>query len=159
MFLFNEFYHNRLDIARFNYGILTLLPKIQGADKLQAYRPICLINVILKVFTKVLNYRAIRVADKTISEFQTTFIKGRFILDGVVSLHETLHEIHRSKASAVMFKVDFEKAYDKLDKNFLFQVLAMKGFPEQYIDWVKKVVNDGKVAVMVNDQLGPILKL
>jgi hypothetical protein len=157
MVLFNEFYLRKLDISRFNYGFITLLPMVQGADKLQAFRPIALINVILTFFTKVLNYRAARVADKVVSEFQTTFIKVRFILDGVVLLHETLHEIHRSKKAAVLFKVDFEKAYDKLDKDFLFEVLLMKGFPKLFVDWVNSVVNDG-VAVMVNDQLSPYFK-
>jgi hypothetical protein len=156
--LFNEFYYGRLDVSRFNYGMLTLLPKNQGADKLQAYRPIALINVILKIFTKVLNYRTIRVADKEISEFQTAFIEGRYILDGVVLLHETLHEIHRTKRFVVLFKVDFEKAYDKLDKDFQFHVILMKGFPVQLVEWVKKVVKDGSIAVMVNDQLGPYFK-
>jgi hypothetical protein len=64
--MFNDFYYGKFEITKFKYGLLSLLPKEKGADKLQAYRPICLLNVIFKIFTKVLNNRAILVADKCI---------------------------------------------------------------------------------------------
>jgi hypothetical protein len=39
---------------------------------------------------------------------------GRHILEGVVVLHETIHELYRKKLDGVLFKIDFEKAYDKV---------------------------------------------
>ena len=33
--LFNYFYHGKLDLVRFNYGVLTLLPNYVGAETLQ----------------------------------------------------------------------------------------------------------------------------
>ena len=41
-------------------------------------------------------------------------MQGRNIVDGVVALHETVHELHRKKLNGVIFKIDFEKAYDKV---------------------------------------------
>jgi hypothetical protein len=101
--LFIDFYNGSLDIKRFNYGIIILIAKGQGADKLQMYRPICLLNVIFKIFTKFLNNRAIALADKVTSSIQPAFIKGRFILDNVTVLHETLHYMHRRKKAGVFF--------------------------------------------------------
>ena len=48
-------------------------------------------------FTKVINNRASIVADKIITPVQTKFIKGRYILDGLVVLHELMHEVHEKK--------------------------------------------------------------
>lgn len=45
---------------------------------------------------------------------QTVFMPDRNILEGVVVLHEMLHEIHTKKLDGVVFKVDFKKAYDKV---------------------------------------------
>ena len=56
----------------------------------------------------------------------------RNILEGVVVLHETLHEIHTKKLDRVVFKVDFEKAYDKVKWPFLQQALRMKNFDEAW---------------------------
>lgn len=114
--------------------------------------------MIFKIFIKVLNNRAIGVVDKIIAPVQTSFIRGRYILDGVIVLHEVLHEVHRKKESVVFFKVDFEKAYDKINWDFLYFVMEKKGFPSKYIGWVKQTVERGKVAVMVNDQIGPFFE-
>jgi hypothetical protein len=107
--LFIDFYNGSLDIKRFNYGIIILIAKGQGADKLQMYRPICLLNVIFKNFTKVLNNRAIALADKVISSIQSAFINGRFILDNVTVLHETLHYMHRRKKLGFFSKLTLRK--------------------------------------------------
>lgn len=42
----------------------------------------------------------------------------RNILEGIVVLHETIHKLHRKKKDGVILKLDFEKAYDKV--NWLF---------------------------------------
>ena len=50
-----------------------------------------------KIFTKVLNNRILKVVDKLIGPSQTTFIPGRYIMEGVVILHEIIYELHRKK--------------------------------------------------------------
>ena len=62
--------------------------------KIQQYRTICLLNVSFKIFTKVAAIRINSVADHLISPTQTVFMRGRNILEGVVILHETVHELH-----------------------------------------------------------------
>jgi hypothetical protein len=76
-----------------------LLPKIKEANQIKQHRPICLLNVIYKIITKVLTIRLNVVISKMISVTQTTFIPGHFILDGVL----------------IVLKLDFEKAYDKVN--------------------------------------------
>ena len=68
------------------------------------------------------------IAHKVIRPTQSAFIPGRNILEGVVVLHETIHEMHRKKLDGVLFKIDFEKAYDKVNWAFLQQALRMKVF-------------------------------
>jgi hypothetical protein len=97
MSLFYEFYMGRLPIHSLNFGVITLLSKITDATRIQQYRPICLLNVSFKVFTKVLNNRILKVIDKLIGSSQTAFIPGRYIMEGVVILHETIHELLRKK--------------------------------------------------------------
>jgi hypothetical protein len=36
-------------------------------------------------------------------------------MEGVIVLHETIHELHRKKQSDLILKIDFEKAYDKIN--------------------------------------------
>jgi hypothetical protein len=79
------------------------------------FRPICLLNVCYKIITKVLNNRLSNCITKVISDNQFGFIKGRYILDGVVALHEIIHEVKKKKQDGIILKIDFEKAYDKVN--------------------------------------------
>lgn len=61
------------------------------------FRPVCLLNVSFKIFSNFLMKRVGRVPDKLIDKGQTAFIKGRYILDRVVILHETSHELRQKE--------------------------------------------------------------
>ncbi|WVZ54587.1 hypothetical protein U9M48_005361, partial [Paspalum notatum var. saurae] len=94
-----------------NFGVITLLPKMKEATKIQQYRPICLLNVSYKIFTKIM-----MVASKVVRLSQTAFMPGRNIMErGVIILHETIHEMQSKKLNGVILKIDFEKAYDKIN--------------------------------------------
>ena len=95
------------------------------------------------------------VADHLISPMQTAFMRGRNILEGVIILHETMHELHRKNQNGVIIKIDFKKAYDKVMWNFLLQTLRVKGFSPKWIGWIKSFVSGGSIAVNVNDEVGP----
>ena len=124
--MFRDLSKGDLPLFSLNFRVITLMPKVQEANVIQQYRPICLLNVSYKIFTKVATNRLSSVADKVVSSTQTAFIKGRNILEGVVILHETIYELHRKNQSGVILKLDFEKAYDKVRWPFLFQSLRMK---------------------------------
>ena len=64
------FWLGTVDISRLNYVVLTLIPKVKGADLITQFRSIALINNIAKLHT--------------LSPFQSAFVKGRFILDGIL---------------------------------------------------------------------------
>ena len=49
--MLDDFHAGRLDLARFTYGIITLVPKCKEAKQIQKFRPICLLNVSFKIFT------------------------------------------------------------------------------------------------------------
>ena len=109
-----EFHNGTLPLYSLNFGIITLLPKKDNAVQIKQYRPIYLLNVSFKIFTKVAVNRLMQVADKIIRPTQSAFMSGRYILEGVVIIYETLHELHKNKINGVILKLDFEKAYDKV---------------------------------------------
>jgi hypothetical protein len=119
MALFNQLHCGELSLYKLNYGIITLLPKKENAVQIQQYIPIFLLNVSFKMFTKVGTNRVTEIASKVIRSTQTASMLGRHILGGVVILHETIHELHSKKMDGVLFKIDFEKPYDKIKWSFL----------------------------------------
>ena len=143
MELFEDFHKEKLDVYRLNYGVITLLPKVQDASRIQQYRPICLLNCLYKWITKVLTIRLELLADKLILKTQSAFLKERNIMNGIMALHEILHETKRKNEVEVVLKLDFEKAYDKVNWNFMFECLSQWGFCATWCDWIRKVVIGG----------------
>jgi hypothetical protein len=69
---------------------------------------------------------------------QTTF----YILEEVVILHETIHEIQRKRQNGIIINLDFDRAYDKLDWSFLQQDLRMKGFSKGGVHGLTKLLHE-----------------
>lgn len=68
-----------------------------------------------KVLAKLLANRLKLVMNKLISETQSAFLKGRQIMDSVVVLNEVVDEANREAKSCIMFKADFERAYNTVN--------------------------------------------
>uniref|UniRef100_A0A8I6YB15 Reverse transcriptase domain-containing protein n=1 Tax=Hordeum vulgare subsp. vulgare TaxID=112509 RepID=A0A8I6YB15_HORVV len=154
MSMFHDLFSGHLQLFHLNFGTITLLPKKKGAMRIEQFRPICLLNVSFKIFTKVETDRLTKMAHSMVLSSQTAFMLGRNILEGVVVLHETLHELHSKKLDGVLFKVDFEKAYDKVNWSFLQQTLRMKGFGEIWRKHIDCFIKQGSVGIKVNDDVG-----
>jgi hypothetical protein len=95
--LFDEFHSGTLDIQRLNYGIITLLPMVKEVVVIKQFRPICLLNYLYKWFTKCLTIRLEPVVGRLINKAQTTFMQGRNIMNGIMALHEIIHETKRRR--------------------------------------------------------------
>ena len=102
--LFKVFCLGNVDISHLSYAILSLIPKVKGAESISQFQPIALINNFAKFPPKGLATRLLPVAHRIINPSQSAFIKGRFILDSVVILHETMHYIHKKKKSRFLRK-------------------------------------------------------
>jgi hypothetical protein len=152
--ILNGFALGRVDISRLNYGILTLIPKIPGAEDIRQFRPIALINVIFKFVAKAYALRLSPIAHRTIHRAQTAFIKGRHILEGVLSLREIIHETKRKKLGGIFLKLDFEKAFDTVDWGFLREVLLRKGFDPAWVHRAMGLVSGGQTSISINGEIG-----
>jgi hypothetical protein len=156
MAMFQDFHAGDLPLFCLNFGIITLPPKEKEVKRIQQYMPICMLNVSFKIFMKVLSNILTSVACRITKPSLTAFLPRRYILEGVVVLHETIHELKSKRQKGLILKLDFEKAYDKVNWEFLQQVLRMKGFSSMWCQWMEKVVTMGSVCVcvQVNDDLG-----
>jgi hypothetical protein len=99
---------------------------------------------------KVLAGRLSTVMDKLISPNQSAFIKGRQLVDGVVAVNEIIDFAIKEKRSCLIFKVDFEKAYDSVSCSYLGYMLVRFGFGVKWRSWIRACVFRGNLSVLVN---------
>jgi hypothetical protein len=112
--MFATFHRGELPLFHLNFGTIILLPKKEDVVRIKQYHPICLLNVIFKIFIKVGTNRISEVASRVVRPTHTVFMSGRNILEGVIVLHEMIHELLWKKMDGILLKIDFEKAYDKV---------------------------------------------
>ena len=93
-----------------------------------------------------------KVCNRLVATNQSAFIKGRYILESVVVAHEIVHSVHSSKEPGVIIKLDYEKAYDRVNWDFLFEVLKSRKFNPVWINWIELLVKGGSVGVNLNGE-------
>lgn len=120
----------------FRVGIVTLLYKNKDKNDLKNWRPISLLNVDYKLFSKLLASRMSLFLEEVIHPDQACAIPGRKITDSLVLIRDTICYARDRNIRLVVLNLDFEKAFDRVSHQYLFQVLQKMGFPERFIAWV-----------------------
>nr|GEX76552.1 RNA-directed DNA polymerase, eukaryota [Tanacetum cinerariifolium] len=85
-----------------------------------------------------------------VHEVQSAFVSGRQIMDGPFILNEIMHWCSSKKKQALIFKVDFEKAYDSVRWDFLDEALQKFGFGNKWRLWIQSCLRSSKSSILVN---------
>lgn len=104
------------------------------------YRPISLLHYSLKLLTKLLANRLQSIILLLVHQNQYGFINGRTIQDCWAWAFQFLHKCHHSKTEIVLLKLDFEKAFDKVEHHVILEMFKHKGFLDKWVSWMKAIL-------------------
>ncbi|GJS00325.1 RNA-directed DNA polymerase, eukaryota [Tanacetum coccineum] len=133
-----------------NSNFIALIPKILDANMVKDFRHISLIGSLYKIIAKILANRLVGVLGDLVNEVQSAFVADRQILDGPFILDEVLQWCRRKKKHALIFKVDFEKAFDSVRWDFVDDVLNKFGFGERWRTWIQSCLRSSRGSILVN---------
>ncbi|GJV61243.1 RNA-directed DNA polymerase, eukaryota [Tanacetum coccineum] len=146
----SDFFENGHIPRGCNASFIALIPKIHDAKIVKDFRPISLIGSIYKIITKILANRLCNVLPCLISEVQSAFVSNRNILDGPFILDELLQWCKHKRKRAMIFKVDFEKAFDSVKWDYLIDTLRAFGFGQKWCSWINGCFETATGSVLVN---------
>jgi hypothetical protein len=132
-------------------GVLTLLPK-PGKDTrlLKNWRPISLLNTDYKILSACIANKIKPHLPKLINRDQTGFIKGRYIGENIRTVLDVIQYLDLTNKPGMLLLLDFEKAFDSINWNFMTDTLSFLNFGPKLIAWVKLLYSDISSTVMNN---------
>lgn len=127
-----------------------VIPKVNEPKYFVDFRPISLCNTIYNIFTKAIYLRIQPFISKIISHEQGGFVLGRETPKGEIIAHEVLHSIKDSAFPSFIIKLDMMKAYDRVDWDFVIQVLQRFGFSLKWCKWICSCFSGADFLVIIN---------
>ncbi|KAK6749351.1 hypothetical protein RB195_001765 [Necator americanus] len=112
-----------------------LIYKKGDRENLRNYCPICLLNVLYKIFTKIILTRMSRALDEVQPQEQAGFVQGFSCLDHIQTVSKVIEVSREYGLPLVLTFVDYEKAFafDSVEMNAILSVLVDQGVDASYV--------------------------
>ena len=125
-------------------AVIILIHKGKNLPKedLGNWRPISLTNTDYKILAKCLALRLQKVIPSLVSEDQVGYIKGRNISTIIRLIDDVIEYITINNQTGALVALDYSKAFDTIHKGYLVETFRIFGFGEEFISWVKTLMNE-----------------
>ena len=141
------------------HGVISLTFK--KGDRLDPcnWHPITLLNVNYKLASCVIAGLLLKVIHLVVDKDQTCGVPGRFIGENVALLRDVIDYASSSGSPIAILSLDQEKAFDRVDWNFMRLTLSAMDFGPTFISWVDLFYHHVQSSVLVNGRLSPFFSL
>jgi hypothetical protein len=141
-------------------GIINLIPKKNKDPRfLKNWRPISLLNTDYKIITKVLANRIKKVLPTVINPDQVAYLKERFIGQNIRTILDIMGYTKLMNKKGIIAFLDFEKAFDTIQWNVIYDALKTFNIGQQFINWVHIIYNESEACVTNNGYSSPFFTL
>ena len=132
-------------------GVITLIPKEDSdLSTLANWRPITLLNIDYKIASKAITKRLEKVLALLINPDQTGFIKGRYIGQNIRLINDILEQTKLRNIPGILLQLDFRKAFDTIEWDFIQRTIALFNFGESIQRWISIFYVNTESAVLNN---------
>lgn len=129
-------------------GIITLVPKkAKDRTNLANWRPITLLNVDFKIYSKALANKIQMCIKDVVQADQTGFVRGRTITTNLINVQAVIDQVNISQTTGLLLAIDYAKAFDTIRWSLIYKALEVFGFGEFISTAVTLLFQDIKTRV------------
>lgn len=155
MAIFHQFHSlSGSNLSAINTALVALLPKKDGAEAMGDFRPIGLINSVVKLIAKVLSMRLSEQIGTLILPAQSAFLKTRCLQDNFLYVQNCVRSLHRKKKPTLLIKLDIAQAIDSVSWEYILELLRTMGFSARWRDWMAMLLVSQSSAFVLNGTPG-----
>ncbi|KAI4872000.1 hypothetical protein NFI96_008836 [Prochilodus magdalenae] len=134
-------------------AVLSLLPKKGDLCLLKNWRPVSLLCVDYKILSRCLANRLKGALDTLIHIDQSYCVPKRSIYDNLFLIRDMMDFAGLSGTEFGLLSLDQEKAFDRVDHEYLFSTMRHFGFGEVFMSWVRLLYTDASCLIKVGGGL------
>lgn len=134
-------------------GIICPLHKKGDRTNCTNYRGITLLSAVYKVLSTVLQNRLTKVTEHILGEYQCGFRPGRSTIDQIFGVRQSMERQWEHNSQLHQLFIDFQKAYDSINRNVLWRAMAELGVPDKYIRLARATLHGTRARVRVEGDL------
>uniref|UniRef100_A0A665WRW9 Reverse transcriptase domain-containing protein n=1 Tax=Echeneis naucrates TaxID=173247 RepID=A0A665WRW9_ECHNA len=134
-------------------AVITLLPKKGDLQDLRNWRPVSLLCGDYKVLAKALARRLREVMAEVVHVDQSYCVPGRTISDNVTLIRHVLELSGSLDMDTGLISIDQEKAFDRVEHQYLWQTLCAFGFSPGFIAGIQLLYRDVASILKINGGL------
>lgn len=147
---FNESFENGELSNTQKMSVISLIFKKDNRALLKNYRPISLSNYDYKILAFILAERLQSVISKIISEDQSGYIRKRYIGTNIRTVNDLIEYTEKFHIGGIIIFLDFQKAFDSVEWNFMFETLTQFNFGPDFRKWIQTLYTDPKAVIKNN---------
>ena len=110
-------------------------------------------NTDHKIIAKVLANRIKGVLGDLIAPTKAYSVPGRDITNTICTIRDLVHYMEKDKRGGIVLSLDLNKAFDRVDHQFLFKTMERFRFGERMIAWIELLYRNAKSYVKCNGVL------
>ena len=138
--------------------MISLIHKEGPRDLIDNYRPINLLNVDLKIYTKILCSRMQPIMNNLLHETQYSQ-PGKNIEQLLTTVRDVQCDMYNSNVDSYFVSIDFKKAFDNIDHGYIERVLGRINFPDQFIKAFMSLYKNAGSKLIINGMRSKNIKI
>ena len=140
-------------------SVMSLIFKKDDDEDIANYRPISLTNVDYRILAFTLAQRLQNIMNNLVNTDQSAYIKGRYMGTNIRLVSDVIEYYDLSSKSGILFMVDFMKAFDTIQWDFMFKSLNYFNFGPSFIRWIKTLYHNPEACIKNNGYMSDCFEI